>query len=184
MPKTYQVRPMTAEERTHLEQLSHSRTAPVREVERARIIWWRHQGQRPSDIARHLNISPDCVTLWVKRFNAAGLLGLADQPRAGRPATYSREQVGLVLATALTDPQSLGLPFGCWTLDRLVAYLHDQHGLTMKRSRIDEILLAEGLRWRQHETWFGARVDPDFAQKRGPSSNSTPPHPPTVPSSV
>jgi hypothetical protein len=30
----------------------------------------------------------------------------------------------------------------------------------MKRSRISEILLAEGLRWRQEETWFGARVDP------------------------
>ena len=26
---------------------------------------------------------------------------------------------------------------------------------------------AEGLRWRQQETWFGKRVDPDFAAKRG-----------------
>jgi hypothetical protein len=28
------------------------------------------------------------------------------------------------------------------------------------------VLLAEGLKWRQEETWFGARVDPDFAEKR------------------
>jgi hypothetical protein len=37
----------------------------------------------------------------------------------------------------------------------------------MKRSRLDELLLAEGLRWRQQESWFGERVDPEFAQTRG-----------------
>ena len=37
----------------------------------------------------------------------------------------------------------------------------------MKRSRLDEVLLTEGLRWRKQETWFGERVDPDFAAKRG-----------------
>jgi transposase len=63
------------------------------------------------------------------------------------------------------------LPFACWTLDRLVAYLSEQ-GIGMRRSRISEILLAEGLQWRQEETWFGERVDPDFARKRGRSSSS------------
>jgi hypothetical protein len=47
---------------------------------------------------------------------------------------------------------------------------------SMRRSRVGEVLLAEGLKWRQEETWFGARVDPDFARKRGPSSGSTPRH--------
>ena len=45
----------------------------------------------------------------------------------------------------------------------------------MKRTRIDEILVGEGLRWRNQETWFGERVDPDFAAKRGPSTRSTQP---------
>jgi hypothetical protein len=35
----------------------------------------------------------------------------------------------------------------------------------MRRSRIDEILLKEGLRWRRQEPWFGERVDPAFAEK-------------------
>ena len=39
------------------------------------------------------------------------------------------------------------------------------------------VLLGEGLKWRQEETWFGARVDPEFERKRGRSSASTPPHP-------
>jgi len=29
------------------------------------------------------------------------------------------------------------------------------------------VLVGEGLRWREQETWFGKRVDPDFAAKRG-----------------
>jgi transposase len=54
-----------------------------------------------------------------------------------------------------------------WTLDRLELYLNAQQGIPIKRSRIAEILIAEGLRWRQQETWFGERVDPDVATKRG-----------------
>jgi transposase len=61
-------------------------------------------------------------------------------------------------------------------LDRLVAYLGEK-GIGMKRSRVSEVLQAEGLRWRQEETWFGARVDPEFEHKRGRLSASTPPRP-------
>ena len=60
---------------------------------------------------------------------------------------------------------------------RLEAHLNEGAGLGIKRSRINEILLAEGLRWHQQETWFGERVDPDFARKRGRSKPSTAPRP-------
>ena len=74
------------------------------------------------------------------------------------------------------DKADLGLPFASWTLDRLVAYLGEK-GIGMKRSRMSEVLLAKGLKWRQEETWFGTRVDPEFERKRGCSSASTPLHP-------
>jgi transposase len=80
-----------------------------------------------------------------------------------------------VINTALTRPAQLGLPFASWTLDRLVAYLSEQ-GVAMRRSRISEIFIQEGLKWRHEETWFGARVDPEFARKWGRSSNFTPKH--------
>ena len=79
-----------------------------------------------------------------------------------------------MIATALTDPKTLHLPFACWTLDRLQAYLQEVKGIGIKRTRIDELLLAEGWRWRQQETWFGERVDPAFAEKRGSSQRSIP----------
>jgi transposase len=165
---------MTAEEEQTIRQLAHSRTASVRTAERARIIWQAHQGQRVPAIATALGLNPNTVRGWLKRFNAQGLSGLADAPRSGPPPTYSREQVGTVVATALTNPKDLSLPFGAWTLDRLEAYLNEQRGIAIKRTRIDDVLRAEGLRWRRQETWFGKRPDPDFAAKRGPSKRSTP----------
>ena len=179
-----QLRELTEDEVTAITRLAHSRTASARAVERARIILAAHRGQRAPAIAARLGVHEQTARLWLTRFNAAGLAGLADAPRSGRPATYTAEEVGTVIATALTDPQTLGQPFACWTYDRLAAYLNEEVGLPIKRSRINELLLAEGLRWRQHETWFGERVDPEFARKRGRSSSSTPPRPPTASSSA
>ena len=168
------LRELTEAERMAVERLAHSRTAPARQVERARIIWHASQGQDVPSIADQLRLAAYTVRDWIKRFNAAGLGGLEDRPRGGRPPTYTPEQVARVIATALTEPKSLDLPFASWTLDRLATYLNEHEGIAIKRSRIDEILLREGLRWRQHETWFGERVDPEFAEKRGGSRRSTP----------
>ncbi len=161
------IRELTSDEQATIERLAHSRTASARVVERARMIWHASQGLRVPAIAQRLNLSQKTVRQWLKRFNVAGLGALEDAPRSGRPATDTPEQVGAVIATALTPPKELGLEFGSWTLDRLETYLNEQKGIPIKRSRIDDVLLAEGLRWRKQETWFGERVDPDFAEKRG-----------------
>jgi transposase len=161
--------PMTAEEVDTIQRLAHSRTEPARLVERARILWLAHQGQSVPAIARELRLCQATVRAWLKRFNRQGVVGLQERARPGRPATYTAAQVGEVIATALISPRDLGLPFASWTLDRLQAYLSDVEGIGMKRTRIDELLLAEGWRWRTQETWFGERVDPAFADKRGSS---------------
>jgi transposase len=173
-------RAMSAEEIETIRRLAHSRTAPARAVQRARIVWLAHRGHRVPAIAQELHLTPTTVRSWLKRFNGQGLTGLEEQPRPGRPATYRPEQVSEVIATALTDPQTLGLPFACWTLDRLQAYLNEVKGIWIKRTRMDELLLAEGLRWRQQETWCGARGDPAFAERRGSSPRSTRRRRPTV----
>jgi transposase len=107
------------------------------------------------------------VRKWVKRFNDQGLAGLEDAPRSGAPSRYTAQNKARVLEAALTRPQALGLPYGSWTFERLAVYVHDQLGLHMQKTRIFEILRDEGLRWRKQESWFGERLDPEFAQKRG-----------------
>lgn len=173
MPKILQVRAMTEQERESIERLSRSRTAPARQVERARMVQWASEGQRVPHIAIRLGIAENTVHTWLHRFNAAGVSGTCDEVRTGRPPTYSADEVSVVVASALTKPDDLCLPFGHWTLDRLEAYLGEEKGIAIKRSRINEILQAEGLRWRKDEHWFGERVDPDFAKQRGSSPRST-----------
>jgi len=112
-----------------------------------------------------LQVAPNTVRRWLEKCNANGLAGLTDVARPGRPATYVADEIGEVIATALTNPQLLGLPLAAWTLDRLKAPLNGTKGIASKRIRIDKLLLAEGLRCRKQESWFGERVDPEFAEK-------------------
>ena len=138
------------------------------------------EGLSAPEIAARMGLCGATVRFWLKRFNERGLQGLEEDMRSGRPPTYTAEERSAVIKAALSRPVELGLPFASWTLDRLVAYLGEQ-GIGMRRSRVSEVLLAEGLKWRQEgskhaSNGFGARVDPDFAEKRGPLSNSTPRH--------
>ena len=167
------VRELTVQEAEAVKRLAHSRTEAARKVERAKIVWLSQEGQLVPAIAEELHLDSKTIRAWLKRFNAQGLPGLEDAARSGRPPTYTPDEVGEVVAAALTNPKSLELPFASWTLDRLEAYLNETKGIAIKRSRIDDILLDEGLRWRKQETWFGTRVDPEFAEKRGSSHSST-----------
>jgi transposase len=168
------LRAVTAEERSAVETLARSRRAPAQQVERAGMIWRASRGETPPAIAEVLGLDAETVRRRIRRFTAEGLAAFDDHHRSGRPAIYSPDEVAVVIATALTAPHRLGLPFASWTLDRLAAYLLAQKGIAMRRSRSDEILLKEGLRWRRQETWFGERGDPEFAEKRGGSKPSTP----------
>src|SRR5919206_330445 len=91
---------------------------------------------------------------------AEELVRLTGGRRWGRPLPSPPKERGAFTPAALSRPADLALPFACWTLDRLVAYLSG-HGIAMRRSRISELFIHEGLKWRHEETWFGERVDPD-----------------------
>jgi len=159
------LRPIKADEHLKLEKLAHSRTAPARLNERAKLILAVLKEKTIVEISRVFQTSRMTIYHWIHRFNDQGISGLDDLPRSGRPQIYTADKRAEVLGIALTSPKELGLPFCCWSLDRLQAYLSDKKGIQMRRSRIDEILIEEGLRWRKQETWFGARVDPEFKKK-------------------
>jgi transposase len=173
MATLVKLRGLTTEEREELERLARSRTEEARLVVRAKIVLGLAAGERPYQVADRVGVGRAAAYEWLHRFNAEGLKGLTDHPRPGRPPTYTADQRAEVVAAALTRPEDLGLPFASWTLDRLQAYLAERKKIPIKRTRIDEILVAEGLRWRKQETWFGQKVDPEFAAKRGRSRRST-----------
>lgn len=180
------VRDLTVEERAKIERLVRAEAAPVRLVRRARIVQRSAAGMTVPAIARDLGLSEPTVRVWMRRFTAEGLAGLDDAPRAGRPRIFTEAQRSQVIARARgcpPKPEGEGVPPTChWTLDRLEAELHKE-GLPIKRSQIRRILRDEHLKWQQPRTWL-ASDDPQFAEKRGPSSRATPTRPRAAQSSV
>ena len=172
-----QLRRLTDEEQTKLERLTRAQSAPLRLVRRAQIIWLAAHGLRVPAIARQLGIGEKAVRQRLARFETAGLDGLEDAPRSGRPRTYTEDVYSQVVAKARALPPKpvegdAEVPPTChWTLDRLHAELAKE-GLSIQRSQIRRVLKAEHITWQKPRTWLES-TDPDFAEKRGPSSGST-----------
>lgn len=167
MPKRIELRTLTSEERTKLEQLSRSATMAHRLVERAKMVLLAYQGEPVEQIANKLDRSVPTIYFRLRRFNQEGLPGLQDRARAGRKPIYSEQERGQMIALARTHPDKLGLPYGHWSLDRLVEQLHQQEHIYVSRAQLARILQAEGLRWYQEKSYFTERPDPQFVEKRG-----------------
>src|SRR4028119_923746 len=106
---------LTADELATVKRLAHAHTAPAQHVQRAQIIWRARCGESASAIAARVGLDGETVRKRIRRFNAEGLEALKDRHRSGRPPTYSPEQTATVIASALTKPQTLGLPSTSWT---------------------------------------------------------------------
>ena len=137
MSRALQIRKLGPEKHNTLEKWAHSRTAAARLVKRARFPLLANQGYRVPAIAQPLQLTAITVRPWLKRFNAAGLAALTNKQRSERPATYNVSQLAEAIATSLTPPAHLGLPFASWPLERWAAYLHAHKGIAIKRSRME-----------------------------------------------
>ena len=174
MPKRIELRSLTTEEEAEIRRLAKSRTEPMRLVQRAQVI--KSMLDDPSMAASRAGEkagftgAPGGIR-WVKRFNEAGLSGLKDEERPGRPPTHSQEVRSALLDLALQKPRSLGYPFELWTLERLQRAFKERHGLHLSDSTIWTWVEDEGFRWRKQESWFHEpqKHDPEFAEKRGSS---------------
>ncbi len=79
---------LTDEDRDRLEQMVRTRRTEQRMVIRARIVLAAADGEENASIADRLEIAPNTVMKWRKRFFEEGLPGLTDRKRPGRPRTF------------------------------------------------------------------------------------------------
>ena len=79
---------LTDEDRETLEGLTRRTTAAVGLVRRARIVLRAADGVPLDRIAREVGVRRNVVRTWVDRYGEAGLAGLQDRPRSGRPRTF------------------------------------------------------------------------------------------------
>src|ERR1700728_4484164 len=94
--------PITDEQRSGLEKLIRSHTAPHRDVQRARVLLMAADGFANTRIARAVQVSPQTVAGWRERFGEDGLKKFSAVRRGrGRkpslPAAVVEEIVRLTL---------------------------------------------------------------------------------------
>ena len=174
MPKRIALRTLTTEEEAEIRRLAKSRKEPLRLVQRAQVIeaMLEDPSMAASRAGEKVGFKGAPMGIrWVKRFNEAGLAGLMDAERAGRPLTHDQETRSALLDLALQKPRSLGYPFELWTLERLQSAFKERHGVHLSDSTIWTWVEAEGFRWRKQESWFHEpeKHDPEFVEKRGSS---------------
>jgi transposase len=185
LPPLFARPPADPTEERRIRRLAAARHAPASWLQRARVVALSWDGAQVGQIATQLGCHPRTVYRWLHRFNAGGLDGLGDLPRAGRPRRLGELERGRIIALVRGDPPGrlLRQPDGAlaaadeqqppqWTLDALAAAAQAK-GIQVSRSQVRRILQAEGVRWRTVRSWSRSG-DAEFAPKGRRSSPSTP----------
>jgi len=142
-------------DRAELERLARSRTAPVRGVERAKIVLACLSGEPQAQIATRLSSGPNTVSKWRIRFAQQGIAGLADAPRSGKPKTYGPDLRTKLLAVIETPPPKGQARWDGQALAKAVG---------AKKSTVYALLQKEGIHLQRSRSWC-VSTDPQFAAK-------------------
>ncbi len=115
---------LTPEQHQLLEGLSSSRTAPVREVERARILLQYYAGNSPSAIQRSLGINRVTIYHCLRKALEMGVeAGLKDMFHRPRDPVIGSADKAWVVHLACTKPKDLGYAAELWTRQALATHV-------------------------------------------------------------
>ncbi|MFJ3218200.1 IS630 family transposase [Kitasatospora sp. NPDC086801] len=146
-------------QRAALEQLVHSRTAPLRRIQRAAVALAAGDGVSNAAIARSHRLHIATVRRWRKRFHHEGMAALEDRSRPGRPRRYGPE-VHLAIVATVTSVKPA--PDSQWT-HRSIAKSLAAHGISA--SQVGRILADLDLKPHLVRGWLTRPDDPDFHAK-------------------
>lgn len=163
---------LSNEEIENLTSLSRSRTAPAREIERAKIILLSYYGKNDSQIAKELGINRQNVILCMKKALSFGInQALDDLPRSGRPPDITPEARAWIISLACMKPKDLGYPHELWTHRLLAKYVRENckkqgHLELIKFSSgtLSKILSASNIKPHKISSYI-RQHDPDFESK-------------------
>src|SRR6266540_1484150 len=163
---------LTDTEKQNLEALRSSRAAPVREVERARILLLHHAGNNPSAIQRSLNDSR--VTIYSclhKALEMGADAGLKDAFHRPKEPVIGLDDKAWVVHLACTKPKDLGYAAELWTRQALADHVR-QHAaaaghsslVLAAKATVQRILTEQHL--QPHKVkYYLERRDPEFEIK-------------------
>ncbi len=163
---------LTDTEKQNLEALRSSRAAPVREVERARILLLHHAGNNPSAIQRSLNVSR--VTIYSclhKALEMGADAGLKDAFHRPKEPVITSADKAWVVHLACTKPKDLGYAAELWTRSALATHVRKEartaghSSLSRAAKSTVQKILAEHIVQPHKVKYYLERRDPEFESK-------------------
>jgi transposase len=153
-------------ERSELSRLLHSRE-DGRVVRRAQMILQSSQGIKVPAIASTWDTTIQTVLKTIHRFNADGLVGLADKPRSGRPTKATDQYVEVLKEAVQKSPRDLGYPFSSWTLERLREHVGHQTGVLLNPRYLSSLMGKHGIVYRRPKHLMTHLRDPqEYDEKK------------------
>jgi transposase len=150
-----------------LESRARARSAPARNVERARIVLLASTGLQDQQIAVELKITPEKVARWRKRFLDGGVAALEkDAPRPGRTPTITQAKIQEVIRRTTQEKPDTATHWSTRTMaqasdlsEKSVRRIWRKHGLKPHLARTfkvsNDLQFAEKL-----ETIVGLYLNP------------------------
>src|SRR6266699_3819787 len=153
---------LTSEEEAVLAARARSVRSPYRDRLRAQIVLAAAAGSTNAAIAAQVGVHVDTVRKWRRRFAAAGLAGLADAPRSGRPPVFTATDRAEAIALACALPAESSVPLSRWSCPELARELATRCQIAASASTIGRWLAADTIKPWQYRSWLFIR-DPEFA---------------------
>ena len=148
--------PMTDEQRSVLEKLIRSRTAPHRDVVRAQALLMAADGFANTRIAAEVHVSPATVAAWRERFAEAGLQNFsAVRPGRGPKPSIPAEKVEEIVRLTLHENPNGETHWSCRSMAKRVG---------VSSSTVQRIWAARGIQPHRVEA-FKLSTDPKFEEK-------------------
>jgi transposase len=99
--------------------------------------------------ARQAGMDRQTLRDWVIRFNAAGIDGLRDRPRSGRPPFLDEGQIAALKAIVLRGPNPERDGVSAWTAKDLCQIALDRFGVSYSENGMLDLLHGLNLSWQK-----------------------------------
>jgi transposase len=164
---------LTEEQETMLGGLAGSRTAPVREVQRARVMLGYAEGASITELQRRIGLSRPAIYKCIDKALAVGVqAGLKDTYHRPHEPEISDEAKAWVVSVACTKPKDHDLAAEPWTISALARFVSEHAEAAgfprlarAGKSTVWRILNENDIKPHKIRYYLEKR-DPDFYRKR------------------
>lgn len=136
--------------------------ASGRVAQRAWMVLWSDEQVPVPVIAQRFHCRPKTVRKWLRRYQRAGVTGLTDAARSGRPSTLTAGTEQAIFTQLNQPPWTFGYVFACWSVATLAQHLARRCWQRVSIWQVRQTLLKFGYRCRRPK--LGPRLmDPQRA---------------------